>query len=113
MPYQPICSLFLSPNIPSDEIESLRLSLGGLSVQVQEPTPRAPGLEHTALVLGVIVASLNIAEYGLKIAKGIIQWRKSAQTAGISIEGRLEHPDKTPLSLESATDTELEEWLSR
>lgn len=109
----PICNIVLSSALPTDEIESLTLSIQSTSAQVQKNTSRIAGADDIALVISIVLGAIQIAEYGMKIAKAIIEWRKKARQKGIEPQGRLEHPDKPPLDLSTATDEEIKEWLSR
>lgn len=113
----PLCSIVLSSQLPPDEIESLETSLSLLSsVNVQKSTSRIVGADDIvfiATVVGGMAATANLIEYSVKFAKAIKKWRQKLREKGIEPKGKLEHPKRPPLDLSTATDEEIEEWLSQ
>lgn len=109
----PICRIVLSPDVPPDEVESLSTSLQLTAATVQRTTSRVFGADDLALVITILVGMGQLAEYGVKLAKAINSWRRSARQKGIEPQGRLERPGHPPLDLNTATEDEVEEWLSR
>ena len=112
----PLCSIVISSQLPSNEIEPLETSLRISSIKVQKQVNRVFGADDIvfiATVLGGLAAAANLIEYGTKVAKAIISWRNQLRERGIEPVARLEHPERSPLDLSSATDEEIEEWLSQ
>ena len=112
----PLCSIVISSQFPSDEIESLETSLRMSSIKVQKLPSRVVGADDivfVATVIGGIAATANLIDYSIKVAKAINNWRRKLRSKGIEPEGRLEHPERPPLDLSTATDEEIEEWLSQ
>jgi hypothetical protein len=108
----PLCTVVLSSELPLNEVEALSTSLHLTSAKVQRTTSRAFGADDLALVITIAVGIGQLAEYGIKIAKAISDWRRKARQQGIEPQGQLERPDHAPLDLQTATDEEIEEWLS-
>ncbi len=50
---------------------------------------------------------------GKQLTKVIKKWRKERREAGKEISGKLERRNRPPLNLNTATDEEIEEWLSQ
>ena len=88
-------------------------SIESTSAKVQKNTSRIAGADDVALLITIILGTLQITEYGMKIAKALISWRSKSQEKGFNPQGRLEHPDLSSLDLSTATDKEIEEWFSR
>ena len=113
----PLCSIVISSQIPVDEIESLETSLSLLSsVNVQKSSKRIVGADDIvfiATVVGGAAATANLIDYSIKVAKAIKSWRKKLREKGIEPKGKLEHPKRPYLDLSTATDEEIEEWLSQ
>ena len=112
----PLCSIVISSQLPPDEIESLETSLGMNSIKVQKSPSRIAGADDivfVATVIGGVAATANLIEYSIKVAKAINNWRRKLQEKGTEPKGRLEHPKRPPLDLRTATDEEIEEWLSQ
>ena len=112
----PLCTIIISSKLPQDEVENLETSLELSSIELQEPKSRVVGADDIvfiATVLGGMAAAANLIEYGIKIAKAIASWRRELRGQGIEPEGRLEHPNRPPLDLNTATDEEIEEWFSQ
>ena len=110
----PLCSIVISSQVPTDKIELLENSLRISSIQVQKSPSRVVGaddLVFVATVVGGIAATANLIEYGIKIAKALKKWRRELRSKGIEPEGKLEHPERLPLDLRSATDEEIDEWF--
>ncbi|MDM9586176.1 hypothetical protein [Nostoc sp. GT001] len=112
----PLCSIVISSQLPSNEIESLETLLGMSSINVQKSPSRILGADDivfVATVVGGIAATANLIEYSIKVAKAINNWRRKLREKGIEPKGTLEHPVRPSLDLSTATDEEIEEWLSR
>ena len=112
----PLCSIVISSQIPTDEIELLETSLSLSSIKVQKSPSRIVGADDIvfiATVMGGIAATANVVEYSIKVAKAIKSWRKKLREKNIEPKGKLEHPNRPPLDLITATDEEIEEWLSQ
>jgi hypothetical protein len=90
-------------------LSSIRLT----SANVQQLEKRAFIADDIIALITVLVGVGQITEYGIKIAKAINNWRRKAKEKGIQVEVKLERPDRTSLDLHSATDEEVEEWLSK
>ena len=111
-----LCSIVISSQLPPDEIESLETSLGMNSIKVQKSPSRIAGADDivfVATVIGGVAATANLIEYSIKVAKAINNWRRKLREKGTEPKGRLEHPKRPPLDLRTATDEEIEEWLSQ
>lgn len=112
----PLCSIVISSQLPPDEIESLETSLSLGSIKVQNSPSRIIGADDivfVATVVGGIAATANLIDYGIKAAKAINNWRQKLREKGIEPKGKLEHPVRSSLDLSTATDEEIEEWLSQ
>ncbi len=112
----PLCTIVISAQVPTAEIESLETSLRMSSIKVQKSPSRIIGADDIvflATVLGGMAAAANLIEYGIKVAKAIANWRRELRSQGIEPEGRLEHPTRPPLDLSQATDEEIDEWFSQ
>ncbi len=112
----PLCSIIVSSQLPPDAIEFLETSLSISSIKVQKSPSRILGADDiilVAAVLGGMAATADLIDYGIKVAKAINHWRGKLREKGIEPEARLEHPKRPPLDLSSATDEEVEEWLSQ
>ncbi len=110
----PLCSIVISSQLPTDEIESLETSLRMSSIKVQKSPSRVVGADDivfVATVLGGMAAAANLIEYGIKAAQAIANWRRELRSKGIEPEGRLEHPNRPPLELNEASDEEIDEWF--
>ncbi len=109
----PFVSLVISSNTPDDEVESLLSSIRLTSANVQQLEKRAFIADDIIALITVAVGVGQIAEYGIKIAKAINSWRHKAKEKEIQVEVKLERPDRASLDLNTATDKEVEEWLSK
>ena len=109
----PFVSLVISSNTPDDEVESLLSSIRLTSANVQQLEKRAFIADDIIALITVAVGLGQIVEYSIKIAKAINNWRRKAKEKGIQVEVKLERPDRKSLDLHSATDEEVEEWLSK
>ena len=109
----PLCNLIISSEVPKEEIESLAESIKLTSAQVQKNESRVVGIDDIALLITIAVGVGQLTEYSIKIAQAINRWRRKARQQGIEPQGRLEHPNRLPLDLTTATDEEIEEWLSQ
>ncbi len=112
----PLCSIVISSQLPPDEIESLETSLSLSSIKVQKSPSWiivADDIVFVATVVGGIAATANLIDYSIKVAKAIINWRRKLREKGIEPQGKLEYPKRPYLDLSTATDEEIEEWLSQ
>lgn len=105
-------SVAVSPKVPAAERESLLLIL--------EPHATVKEAESRAIEWAVFIAIVKdigvvagTAAALIKLANEIITWRKSAKTRGVEPEVKLQHPDKETLNLSTATDEEINEWISK
>ena len=99
--------------MPTDEIESLSSAIKLTSAKVQKATSRAVGVDDIALVISIAVGMADLAERSIKVAKAINNWRQQAREKGIEPQGKLQHPQRPYVDLTTATDEEIEEWLSQ
>lgn len=112
----PLCSIVISSQLPTDEIESLETSLKMSSINVQKSPSRIVGADDivfVATVVGGIAATANLIDYSIKVAKAINNWRRELREKEIEPKGKLEHPVRSSVDLSTATDEEVEEWLSQ
>jgi hypothetical protein len=112
----PLVSIVISSQLPLDEIESLETSLSLSSIKVQKSPSRVVGVDDIVLVATVIsgvAATAQLMDYGIKVAKVIINWRRKLREKGIEPQGKLEYPKRPYLDLNTATDEEIEAWLSQ
>ncbi|PAX57050.1 hypothetical protein [Brunnivagina elsteri] len=112
----PLVSIVISSQIPLDEIESLETSLSLSSIKVQKLPSRVLGVDDIVLVATVIsgvAATAQLMDYSIKVAKSINNWRRKLREKGIEPKGKLEHPKCPFLDLNTATDEEIEAWLSQ
>jgi hypothetical protein len=112
----PLCSIVISSKLAVDEIESLETALSLSSIKVQKSPSRVLGADDILFILAVIGgidAATNVMDRSIKAAKTINNWRRKLKDKGIKPEGRLEHPKRPCLDLSTATDEEIEEWLSQ
>jgi hypothetical protein len=112
----PFCNIVVSAQLPSDEIESLETLLRINSIEVQKSTSRVVGVDDIVFVATVVsglAATAQLIEYGIKVAAAINNWRRELRLKGIEPQGKLEHPKRPALDLSTATDEEIEEWLSQ
>ena len=68
---KPLCSIVVSSDMPTDEIESLSSAIELTSAKVQKATSRAMGVDDIALLISIAVGIGNLTEYGVKVAKAI------------------------------------------
>ncbi|MCE2720446.1 MAG: hypothetical protein ACK6A9_04330 [Dolichospermum sp.] len=111
----PLCSILMSSQLPLDDIESLETSLSFSSIKVQKSQNRVFGADDivfVATVVGGIAATANLIDYSIKVAKVIANWRQKLREKGIEPKGKLQHPKRPYLDLRTATDEEIEAWLS-
>ncbi len=112
----PLCTIVISSPIPPDEMESLETSLKMNQVKVQKSTDRVLGVDDIVVIASVVsgvAATAQLLDYSIKVGKTIHNWRRKLREKGIEPEGKLQHPQRPPLDLNSATDEEIEEWLSQ
>ena len=109
----PLCSIVISSDMPADEIQYLSSAIKLTSAKVQKATSRALGVDDIALLISIAVGIGNLTEYGIKVAKAINNWRQQAREKGIEPQGKLKYPARPDVDLTTATDEEIEEWLSQ
>ncbi|BAY21196.1 hypothetical protein NIES2100_09460 [Calothrix sp. NIES-2100] len=108
-----LCSIVISSQLPPDEIEYLETLLGMSSIKLQKPLNRVIGVDDIVLVISGVAATAQLVDYSIKTAKAINNWRRKLREKGIEPKGKLEQPKRPPLDLSTATDEEIEEWLSQ
>lgn len=113
MSEKPICNIVLSSDIPDDAVESLTTSIELTRAKIQQTTSRAVGIDDVAVVITILVGIGQLTEYGVKLAKAIIDWREQVRQKQTVIKGQLQRPDQPPLDLQSATNKDIEEWLAQ
>ncbi len=109
----PVCTIVMSSQISASEIASLEMALEINEIKLQKSTERIVGADDVvfiATVMGGLAATANLIEYGIKVSKAINNWRKSRRDRGETTPVRLEHPQRPPLDLDTATDEEVDEW---
>ena len=112
----PLCTIVISSQLPPDEIEFLETSLEISLIEVQKLPSRIVGADDivfVATVVGGVAATATLIDYSIKVAKAINNWRRRLREKGIVPKGKLEHPDRSSIDLSTATDEEVEEWLSQ
>ncbi len=110
----PVCTIVMSSQISASEIASLEMALEINEIKLQKSTERIVGADDVvfiATVMGGLAATANLVEYGIKVSKAINNWRKSRRDRGETTPVRLEHPQRPPLDLDTATDEEVDEWF--
>ncbi len=107
----PLCSLTVE-NLTPAEKEELLSAIKLTSVQIQSEPERVLGVDDVAGAIVLLGVVAQLAEQSIKVAKAIIKWRRDRKKAGKKITGKLQPPGRPPLNLETATDEEIEEWLS-
>jgi hypothetical protein len=107
-----LCNIVLSPSVSEEDLSDLSTALRMAAVKVEQPTSRVFGVEEIALFVSIVVGAAQLAEYGVRVGKAINDWRRKIRQKGKEPKGRLEHPEKAPIDLWTATDAEVEEWLS-
>lgn len=112
----PLVSIVISSQMPADEIESIETSLSLASIKVQKSPNRVIGVDDIVLVATVVsgvAATAQLIDYSIKTAQVIVNWRRKLREKGIESKGKLEYPKRPYLDLNTATDEEIEEWLSQ
>lgn len=109
----PLCTIRLSSQLTSDEISSLETSLELASIHIQKDPKRAVGVDDIVLVLSGLAAAAKLVESGAKVASVINKWRKNLRSQGKEPQAKLEHPRRPLLDLKTASDEEVERWLSQ
>lgn len=113
----PICTIVISSEVSEEDLSSLEMALQTYDIGLQKPSGdstllyRAFGVDDIFLVMGGVASTASVIEYGVKVGKAINNWRKSRKKEGKAIKLKLEHPDKPPLDVETATDEEIEAWF--
>ena len=108
----PLCSILISSQLPLDDIESLETSLSFSSIKVQKSPNRVLGVDDVVLFITVASTTAQLIDYSIKAAKSINNWRQKLREKGIEPKGKLQHPKRPYLDLRTATDEEIEAWLS-
>ena len=110
----PVCTIVVSSEISASDIASLEMALQINEIKLQKSTERIVGADDVvfiATVMGGLAATANLVEYGIKAGKAINNWRKKLKEKGQPTPVRLEHPQRQPLDLETATDEEVAQWF--
>jgi hypothetical protein len=112
----PLCTIVIASQLSLADIESLEMTLNIDALQLQKPAKRLLGADDLLLVMAVVSGAAGAAQlldYGIKITKAFIDWRRKQREQGKDVDCILEHPDRPPLDLRKATDEEIEEWFTR
>ncbi|MDJ0618377.1 MAG: hypothetical protein QNJ63_16800 [Calothrix sp. MO_192.B10] len=112
----PLCTIAISSTLPPDEIESLQTSLQITKVKLQKSTDRVLGVDDIVVIASVVsgaAATAQLIDYGIKVGQAIANWRRRLREKGIEPAGKLTHPKRPPLDLSTATDEEIQAWLSQ
>ncbi|MDJ0798411.1 MAG: hypothetical protein QNJ51_16590 [Calothrix sp. MO_167.B12] len=109
----PLCSIAISSTLPPDEIESLQTSLQITKVKLQKSTDRVLGVDDIVVIVSGVAATAQLIDYGIKVGQAIANWRRRLREKGIEPAGKLTHPKRPPLDLSTATDEEIQAWLSQ
>lgn len=114
MSRHPLFSIQISTDLPDVERESLLLVLRRV-VDVEVPVNRISGAEWVTFVAVMkdMATLAGTAAALVKLANEINTWRRNAQQRAIEPQVTLQHPDKDPLKLTTATDEEVQTWLSQ
>ncbi|MEM9215638.1 MAG: hypothetical protein AAGD25_15010 [Cyanobacteria bacterium P01_F01_bin.150] len=111
MSEQLLCKIVVPSSLPSAVVEQLRSSIRLANGTIQETSERAFGADDIALLVTIAVGVGQLAEYGVKVAQSIINWRKSVKVKNRQVQGQLEGTERPPLDLETATDEEIIAWF--
>lgn len=103
-------------NLTKAEKEELLSVIELTSVRIQSESERILGVDDVLEIIIIAMVS-KLAEKTIEsatseLAKVIKKWRDERQQAGKQILGKLEGPERPPLNLDTATDKEIEQWLS-
>jgi hypothetical protein len=114
----PLCSITVGEQLAAADLEELEMALQMDFCKLQQPTKRLFGVDDTfvLLVAGVVSGAAGAAQlldFGIKVGKAIIDWRKKMRTKDLDACCILEHPRRPPLDLRTASDDEILEWFQR
>ena len=113
----PLCSIVIAADLSPEEKDSLISAIKLTSAKVQDDPSRFIGIDDIleAIIVSIVASVITeqVPKVTKKIAKAIIDWRTKARAKGKKTPVKLEHPERNPLDLETATDEEIEEWLSQ
>lgn len=103
-------------NLTTAEKDELLSAIELTSVRIQAKSERALGVDDILeIILVAVIGKVAEKTFDLatnKLAEVIKKWRKQRQQAGKPIKGKLETSQRPPLNLDTATDEEIDEWLS-
>jgi hypothetical protein len=107
-------NVLVSSDVPELERESLILSLSSVA-DVQEAPSRISGPEWITFVaiMKDVATVAGAAAALVKLGNEINTWRRNARQCAIEPKVKLQGPDQAPLELTTATDEEVEKWLSQ
>jgi hypothetical protein len=114
----PLCSIAVAEQLAAADLEDLELALQADFCQLQQPTKRLFGVDDTfvLLVAGVVsgvAGAAQLLDFGIKVGKAIISWRKKLRAQDLDACCILEHPRRPSLDLRTASDEEILEWFQR
>ena len=103
-------------NLTKAEKEDLLSAIELTSVRIQSEPERILGVDDVLEIFLIAMVS-KLAEKTIdsattELAKVIKKWREERREAGKAISGKLEQKNRPPLNLDTATDEEIEQWLS-
>lgn len=103
-------------NLTKAEKEDLLSAIELTSVRIQSEPERILGVDDVLEIFLIAMVS-KLAEKTIdsattELAKVIKKWREERREAGKAISGKLEQKNRPPLNLDTATDAEIEQWLS-
>ena len=103
-------------NLTKAEKEDLLSAIELTSVRIQSEPERILGVDDVLEIFLIAMVS-KLAEKTIdsattELAKVIKKWREERRAAGKAISGKLEQKNRPPLNLDTATDEEIEQWLS-
>lgn len=103
-------------NLTKAEKEDLLSAIELTSVRIQSEPERILGVDDVLEIFLIAMVS-KLAEKTIdsattELAKVIKKWREERREAGKAISGKLEQKNRPPLNFDTATDEEIEQWLS-
>jgi hypothetical protein len=109
----PLCSIAVAEQLTAVDLEELEMALQADFLQLQRPTKRLFGVDDVLVIVGLAAGVAQLADYGFKASKAIINWRKKLRSKDLDACCILEHPRRPPLDLRTASDEEILEWFQR
>jgi hypothetical protein len=114
----PLCSIAVAEQLAAADLEDLEMALQADSLWLQKPMKRLFGVDDTfvLLVAGVVSGAAGAAQlldFGIKVGKAIVDWRKKMRAKDLDACCILEHPRRPSLDLRTASDEEILEWFQR